>query len=150
LQIADWNLPSGMGTGTNMDRWELEDRTKRFALAVIVFTQRLPHSLAADVMGRQLLRSGTAIGALYREAARAETRRDFVHKVTLSAKEAAETEYWLALFAEAGIGFTDQLCSLKKEADELLRILLASGKTARARLGLKARSIRRRPSDPAP
>ena len=106
--------------------------------------------LAADVMARQLLRSGTGIGALYREAARAETRRDFVHKVTLGAKEAAETEYWLDLFVESGIGEAGELQSLKKEADELLRILLASGKTARARLRSKARPVRRGSSAPAP
>jgi four helix bundle protein len=136
--------------GGLVDRKDLEVRTRRFALAVIRFTQRLPRGPAPEVMGRQLLRSGAGIGALDREAARAETRRDFVHKVTLSAKEAAETEYWLELFIDSGIGEPEELRALKKESDELLRILLASGKTARARLRSKIKPIRRGSPDSAP
>ena len=64
-----------------MDRWELEARTKVFALRVVRFVAELPKNKAADVLGYQLLRSGTSVGANYREAARSESRNDFVHKV---------------------------------------------------------------------
>ncbi|HVR42206.1 MAG TPA: four helix bundle protein [Thermoanaerobaculia bacterium] len=117
-----------------MNRQELEQRTKKFSLEAIRLTSALPRSVAADVLGRQFLRSATAIGAIYREAARAESRRDFVHKVTLSAKEAAETEYWLELLIEASIGEPHGFLDLKQEADELLRILIASARTAKLKL----------------
>ena len=78
-----------------MNRHELEERTKLFALRVIPFVARLPKNKVADVIGYQLTKSGTSIGANYREANRAESRNDFIHKVALVEKEAAETQYWL-------------------------------------------------------
>src|SRR5438552_15750625 len=82
---------------------DLEQRTKRFGLAVIKFCSALPRSREADVLGRQLLRSGTSIGANYREANRGVSRADFAHKIGTVQKEASETQYWLELFIESGI-----------------------------------------------
>jgi four helix bundle protein len=82
---------------------ELELRTKRFALAVIEFIGRVPRSKITDVLGYQLLKSGTSVGANYREAVRAQSRDDFIHKISICEKEAAETEYWLELFLESNV-----------------------------------------------
>jgi len=114
-----------------MDRTELETRTKEFALQIIRFVSALPKNRVTDVLGYQLLKSGTSIGANYREAGRAESRADFIHKIAIAEKEAAETEYWLELFKEEGIGDADKLHWLAKESQELLAILTASGRTAK-------------------
>jgi four helix bundle protein len=116
-----------------VDKRELEKRTKGFALRVVKFVSALPKSKATDVMGYQLLKSGTSIGANYREANRAESRNDFIHKIAVVEKEAAETQYWLELFEEAQIGNKEERRWLLKESGELLAIFTASGKTAKAR-----------------
>jgi len=75
-----------------MDKGELEQRTKRFALRVIGFVVELPNSRVTNVLGHQLLKSGTSMGANYREANRAESRNDFIHKIGIVEKEGAETQ----------------------------------------------------------
>ncbi len=99
-----------------MERRDLEKRTKIFALRVIRFVGGLPKSKATDVMGYQLLKSGTSIGANYREANRAESHDDFIHKIGIVEKEASETEYWLELFDEADIGNVEERGWLLREA----------------------------------
>ena len=116
---------------TLVDRRELEARTKGFALRVIRFVSDLPRSNATDVLGRQLLKSGTSIGANYREANRAESHNDFIHKIAIVGKEAAETQYWLELFEDADMGDSVERSWLVKECGELLAIFTASGKTAK-------------------
>jgi four helix bundle protein len=74
-----------------MDKVELERRTKEFALRIIKFVAALPKNKIADVLGYQLLKAGTSIGANYREANRAESRKDFIHKIGIVEKEASET-----------------------------------------------------------
>src|SRR5260370_10384328 len=81
---------------------DLQQRTKRFALAAIKLVGSLPRGAASDVLGRQLLRSATSIGANYREANRAVSRPDFTNKIGTIQKEAAETQYWLELLIESG------------------------------------------------
>ena len=114
-------------------RKELEERTKRFALDVIALAASLPSNRAADILARQLLRSGTSIGAKYREANRAFSHDDFIHKLSICEKEAAESEYWLELLGEAGIGDAEGSEKLRLEVNELLRIFVASGRTAKSR-----------------
>lgn len=116
-----------------MNKKELEDRTKTFALYVIKFVSALPKSEVSRVVGYQLLKAGTSIGANYREANRAESKKDFIHKIAIIEKEAAETQYWLELCAEADIGNEKQRRWLLKESGELLAIFTASGRTARSR-----------------
>ncbi len=116
-----------------MDKGELERRTKAFALQVIRFVSDLPKSKASDVIGYQLLKSGTSIGANYREANRAESRNDFIHKVGIVEKEAAETQYWLELCQEAQVGDAEARQWLLKESGELLAIFTRIGKTAKNR-----------------
>jgi four helix bundle protein len=116
-----------------MDKAELEGRTKAFALRVIRFVAELPKNKVNDVLGYQLLKSGTSIGANYREANRAESRKDFIHKVGLVEKEAAETQYWLELFNEARISNSADRCWLLQESCELLAIFTSIGKTSKSK-----------------
>ena len=116
-----------IGRGAN-----LADRTKRFALDVIRLYSRLPKSVEAQVIGRQMLRSGTSVGAQYREAIRAKSVADFINKVEGSLQELEETPYWFELLDEAKIAVdAARLKSLMKEADELTAILVASVRTAK-------------------
>ena len=118
-----------------MNKSELEQRTKAFALRVIRFVSDFPRSKAADVIGYQLLKSATSIGANYREANRAESRADFIHKIAIVEKEAAETEYWLELCHEARLGDADECRALLQEADEFVAIFTAIGRTTKRTAG---------------
>jgi len=115
-----------------MARKELEDRTRRFALAVIQFIASLPKSQTTDVIGRQLLRSATSVGANYREANRAESRPDFIHKIALVEKEAAEACYWLELLLDTSTGSSESTSKLLKESNELLAIFSTIGKRTKS------------------
>jgi len=115
-----------------MEKNELEARTKRFALSIIAFVGGLPKNRITDVLGYQLLKSGTSIGANYREARCAESIDDFIHKIGIAEKEANETKYWLELVSEANIVESDQVRSLLQEVSQLLAIFISSGKTAKA------------------
>lgn len=114
-----------------MDSDELKKRTKAFALRVIRLVEWLPEKRTADVLGRQLLRSGTSVGANYRSACRARSTADFISKMGIVEEEADESIYWMELLIEAGIVESGKLESLIKEADELLAITVASIKTAK-------------------
>lgn len=116
-----------------MDKSDLEKRTKQFALRTIKFVASLPRNTVTSVMGYQLLKAGTSVGANYREANRAESRDDFIHKIGIVEKEASESRYWLELFEEAAIGNGDERRWLLDEAGELLAIFTASGRTAKTR-----------------
>jgi four helix bundle protein len=104
-------------------RTEFEDRTLTFSLAVIRFVAEFPRSSVGDVVGRQLLKSATAVGANYREANRAESREDFIHKTGIAEKEAAETVYWLEICTRGKIGNDPEAQHLLAEANELLAII---------------------------
>jgi len=114
-----------------MAKTELEDRTKMFALAIIDFVERMPGNRASDVAGRQLSRSGTSIGANYREANRGVSRDDFINKVGISTKEASESEYWLELISESPHLKTSGSLPLLQESREILAILTTIGKNAK-------------------
>ncbi len=116
-----------------MDKAELERRTKEFALRVIRFVAQLPKNRVTDVMGYQLVKSGTSIGANYREANRAQSRSDFIHKVALVEKEAAETQYWFELFDASDIGNSDDRRWLLEESNALVAIFTKVGKTSKSR-----------------
>src|SRR6266446_1976088 len=107
---------------------DLEQRTKRFALAIIRFCSSLPRNREADVLGRQLLRSATSIGANYREANRGVSRADFVNKIGIVQKEAAETQYWLELLIDSGLANDQGPQELLQESSELLAIFASIGK----------------------
>ena len=115
-----------------MDKQELESRTKQFAVRVIKFVGGFNSSASGRVVGHQLLKSGTSIGANYREANRAVSRRDFVHKITIAEKEASETVYWLEICSETYLGNNDECIRLEAEANELLAIFTSIGRSVRA------------------
>lgn len=109
----------------------MKQRTKQFALRVIRLVESLPRNRTAEVIGRQLLRSGTSVGANYRAACRAKSRADFISKMGTVEEEADESLYWMELLIEAGIVKQELLAPLMQEADELLAITVASINTAR-------------------
>jgi four helix bundle protein len=111
---------------------ELEGRTLEFSLRIISFVDGFEKSSAGLIVGRQLLKSPTSIGANYREANRAESKSDFIHKVGIAEKEASETEYWLLICQRAKLGAHD-IGSLLDEARQLLAILTTIGRKAKKR-----------------
>ncbi len=113
------------------DPTELKNRTKAYALRIIKLYQALPKSGEAQVIGKQILRSGTSVGAQYREACRAKSPADFINKMEGSIQELDETGYWLELLAESQIVPVGKLVDLQKENDELTAIFVASVKTAK-------------------
>jgi four helix bundle protein len=109
----------------------LKLRTKKFALDVLAFVEKLPRDRTCDVLGRQLLRSGTSVGANYRSACRAKSSADFVSKMGIVEEEADETGYWLELLADSGKIRAEVARNLLAEANELTAISVASINTAR-------------------
>ena len=111
----------------------LEERTLAFAVAVIGLVGGFPRTDVASVVERQLLKCGTSIGANYREANRAESREDFVHKSAVVLKECVETEYWLELCMRTELGVAAERESLLLEARELLAIFTTINRRAKGR-----------------
>lgn len=109
----------------------MRDRTRQLALRIIRLVEALPPKRTADVIGKQLLRSGTSVGANYRAAQRARSRAEFVSKLGIVEEEADESVYWLELLADAGLVKASRLTALIKECNELTAIVVASIRTAR-------------------
>ena len=103
----------------------------KFALRIIKLYASLPKSTEAQVLGKQVLRSGTSVGAHQREARRARSTAEFISKVEGALQELDETIYWLELLSESRIVSEARLGSLKSEAEELMKILVTSAKTAK-------------------
>ena len=112
---------------------ELRARTKRFALDIVELFRSLPRTEEARVLGKQLLRSATSVGANYRAACRARSKAEFVAKIGLVVEESDETVFWLELLVDAQIVPPGRLEGLLTEANELLAIFAASQRTARKR-----------------
>src|SRR5688572_17301604 len=109
----------------------MKKRTKQFALRVINLVESLPNTKAGNVIGNQLLRSGTSVGTNYRSACRARSKPDFISKASIALEEADESQYWMELLITSGTVPENRLDALVKEADELVAILTASVKTAK-------------------
>ena len=114
-----------------MNPEELRARTKKFALRVISLFRALPRSPEAQVIGKQLLRSGTSVAANYRAACRARSRAEFVARVAVVEEEADESTLWLELLGDSGIMKPAKLAALLAEARELTAIFTATRRTAR-------------------
>jgi len=112
---------------------ELLTRTRAFALAIIRFHNQLPRRTDAWTLGKQLLRSGTSIGANYREAQRSRSTAEFISKVHIGLQEAEETGYWLELLIGAEIVTSAAASPLLREANELCAILISVIKAAEER-----------------
>jgi four helix bundle protein len=109
----------------------LRVRTKAFALRILRMAQSLPRSDEARVIARQILRSGTSVGANYRAVCRARSRKEFIAKMGIVLEEADETVFWLELLIDATIVPPKKLHPLLAEAEELVRIFSASYRTAK-------------------
>ena len=116
-----------------MDKEQFRARTKGLALRVIKLVEALPKNSTGWAIGRQLLRSGTSVGANYRAACRARSTADMIAKLKIVEEEADETLYWLELLIEAQIMPEERLKALMVETDEILAMTVASVKTLRKR-----------------
>jgi four helix bundle protein len=103
---------------------DLRTRTRDFALRIIRMFSALPKSTVAQVLGRQVLRSGTSVGANYREAFRGRSRAEFIAKCGDSLRESEETAYWLELLVDSRIVPESRLSDLRQECDELTAIFV--------------------------
>lgn len=112
---------------------DLARRTKDYARRIIRLVAAVPRTTAAQVLAKQVLRSGTSVGANYREASRARSKAEFIAKMGDSLRELGESEYWLELLSEEGIVPTAKLKPLLDETRELIAIFVTSIKTARSR-----------------
>jgi four helix bundle protein len=111
----------------------LSDRTKQFALRIIRLFSALPNSDLARVIGKQLLRSGTSVGANYREACRARSNAELISKLGIVTQELDETIYWMELLVEGEVVSAARLAELQSEAEELLKIFVTSIRTTKQR-----------------
>jgi four helix bundle protein len=114
----------------------LKTRTKQFALRIIRLYTALPENGPARVIGMQLLRSGTSVGAQYREGVRSRSDAELVSKLGSALQELEETSYWLELLVESSIVPRPKLADLMAEADELTAILTTCVKKTKARASL--------------
>ena len=105
------------------ERVDLRIRTKEFALRVIKLYSALPKTTLAQTLGKQLLRSGTSVGAQFREAHRSRSDAEFISKIESSLQELDESIYWLELIVDAEIFSQKRVEELMKEADELVAVL---------------------------
>ena len=103
----------------------LKDRTKKFSLRIIKLYSSLPNTVVAKVIGKQILRSGTSVGAQFREGCRAKSDADLINKLHGSLQELEETQYWLELLADSEMIKPERLTDLSKEADELIAIFVS-------------------------
>ncbi len=127
MNTVDKNKPS------NIEKHDLRARTKAFALRIVRLYVSLPKLTEAQVLGKQARRSGTSVGAHYREATRARSLSEFISKIEGELQELEETVYWLELLIDAGIVKEPKLHDLLHEVGELIAILVSSVKTAKRR-----------------
>jgi len=116
----------------------MKARTKRFALRVIRLIDSLPDSKASFVIGRQLLRSGTSVGANYRSACRGKSTADFLSKLSIVEEEADESVYWMELLVESDLVRESMLADLIDEANQIVAIIVAAIKTTKLKRNPKS------------
>ncbi len=118
---------------------ELKNRTKQLGIAIIQLLGQVPNSVAGRAIANQLVRSATSIGANYRAACRAKSDADFLYKLKIVEEETDETIYWLEVMEETNVVTDEKLEAPKKEANEVLSIIVASIKTVRAKIESRRR-----------
>lgn len=115
-----------------MNEKTFKDRTRKLALRVIRLVNELPNHRSTLVLGKQLLRSATSIGANYRAACRGKSKADVVAKLSIVEEEADETAYWLELLVESGLVQSHEALELLRETNEIIAMTVASIKTLRS------------------
>lgn len=114
---------------------DLKLRTKTFALRVISMYSELPkHDTVAQVLGKQMLRSGTSVGANYREASRGRSKAEFISKIGDCLKEIEETEYWLELLVDSGCVSSEKIANLLDKTRQLIAIFTTIDKRSKGDL----------------
>lgn len=112
----------------------IKSKSFDFAVRIVKVYQHLIDAKKEFVLSKQLLRSGTAIGALVKEAEQAESKSDFIHKLNIALKEANETEYWLELLAKTNYLTQQEFSSLHNDCVEILKLLISIIKTSRTNI----------------
>ncbi|GAB4440050.1 MAG: four helix bundle protein [bacterium] len=116
-----------------MNKDDLKDRTKKFALEIIKLVETFPKNNVGFVIGKQLIRSATSVGANYRSACRAKSRADFIAKLSIVEEESDETIYWLEIVLDANLADFEKTKKLLKESNELTAIFTKSKITAKTK-----------------
>jgi len=111
----------------------IKNKSFDFALRIVKLYQHLTESKREFVLSKQLLRSGTSIGALVRESEHAESKADFIHKLSISLKEANESDYWLELLFKSNYIDEREYNSIKIDLEEILKLLVSIIKTSKAK-----------------
>src|SRR5437762_5580335 len=109
----------------------MKARTKAYAVRIVKLVQALPRNRECDVLGSQLLRAGTSVGANYRAVCRAKSTLDFINKLRIVEEECDESLFWMELLVENGIVKEPRICDLMQEGNEILSIVVAAAKTTR-------------------
>jgi len=109
----------------------MKGRTKAYANRVVKLCSALPENWIARTLGKQLLRSGTSVGANYRAVCRAKSNLDFINKLRIVEEECDESLFWMELLVDNNLMSPPRITGLMKEADEILAIIVSSAKTAR-------------------
>lgn len=122
-----------------MDEKELKDRTKQFALEVLRLVERLPTTIVAQTIGRQLVKAGTSVGANSRSACRARSRAEFAAKLGIVEEEADESAFWMEVIIEAGWLERKLVQPLLDEAEEIVAIMGSSRKSVNRKLQINNR-----------
>jgi four helix bundle protein len=123
-----------------MNETEFKNRTKKIALRIIKLVESLPETTTSKVIGKQLLRSSTSVGANYRAACRGKSVADVIHKLSIVEEEADESLYWLELLVESNIIPENRLVDLQKEMNEITSMIVASIKTLRSKQSTNPKS----------
>ena len=110
---------------------KLTDKTRKFALDIIRFIDKMPRNTTSFVISKQIVRSATSVGANYRAACRARSKPEFIAKMGIVEEESDESHYWLEIIQESGLARTDMVMPLMKDADEITAMVVASIKTAK-------------------
>ena len=113
-------------------KMQMETRTRKFAVSVFKFIESLNYSVSTKIIGYQLGKSASSIGANYREANKSESKEDFLHKISIALKESSETMYWLEIMDDLGYG-DENLRKIKNECEELLKLLQTINRTLRTK-----------------
>jgi four helix bundle protein len=114
-----------------MNANEMKKRTKAYGLAIIKLVESLPNTPTNRVIGNQLLKCGTSVGANYRASCRAKSKADFIAKMGIVEEEADETVYWMEMLVDAGIVPSSAVAELCVEGDQIVAITVSSINTAR-------------------
>ncbi len=120
---------------------ELKQRTKNFSIRVINLIRTLPNNKIGYVLGNQLLRSATSIGANYRAACRSRSKAEFISKIRVVEEESDESVYWIELIKESNLFNENRLSEILKEANELTAIFTSIGKTSKMNLSYSKSEI---------